>query len=99
MPPFSFLKQDIRANGSLHGGLDGGHTRAVGSGSAGDGDDGGEGHILVAGNVLGNSLGVVLHNEDDGIGLILSQRMEDFRGGLLYRFFNNFSPIELLLRF
>jgi hypothetical protein len=24
---------------------------------------------------------------------------EDFRGGLLYRFFNNFSPIELLLRF
>ena len=79
---YLLLKQYIRANGSFHGGLDGGHARAVGALPSGDGDDGGEGGILVAGNVLGDSLGVVLHDEDDGVGLVLGQRVEDLRGGL-----------------
>ena len=80
-------KTNICADSSLHGAFDGSHTVARSTCTPGNRNHRRHGHVFVASNILGNGLGVIFHDKNDGIFPCFGKGMQDLTSAVGIRCF------------
>lgn len=75
------LEENVRTDRTLHGCFEGSHPVAGRAGSAGQRHDSRQRSVPIGCNLRLQLGGIVLHDEDDGVGIVLRQTAQDSSGG------------------